>query len=116
MKIMKGVRSLKENTTTPLAVSELNSLIWPSYEQTFTIDPKTLEELLTLKQNSSTSFKRELDPELFHWNGTTVTFMSLNLLKSFWREPQAIASGKVCLVCRVGWFAAGALLCICMLT
>jgi hypothetical protein len=89
--------SLKKNPTTSLLLSELNSLVWSSFTQMFTIDGKTLEELITLKNNSCSVFKRELEPELFHWHGTTVTFLSLNLLKPFWRDAEAIEAGKVCL-------------------
>ena len=43
---------------------------------------------MTLKTGSSQAFVRDLDPELFHWHGTRVTFMSLQLLKGFWKKKE----------------------------
>eukprot|EP00798_Chlamydomonas_sp_ICE-L_P005298 gene5297-biopygen12342 len=49
---------------------------------------KICEQLVTLKTGSSQAFVRDLDPELFHWHGTRVTFMSLQLLKGFWKKKE----------------------------
>eukprot|EP00798_Chlamydomonas_sp_ICE-L_P008886 gene8883-3765_t len=79
---VKTIRdTLKKNSTTNKVVSELDPLVWGSLEQ-------TLEQLVTLKTGSSQAFVRDLDPELFHWHGTRVTFMSLQLLKGFWKKKE----------------------------
>eukprot|EP00798_Chlamydomonas_sp_ICE-L_P015790 gene15790-21913_t len=79
---VKTIRdTLKKNNTTNKVVSELDPLVWGSLEQ-------TLEQLVTLKTGSSQAFVRDLDPELFHWHGTRVTFMSLQLLKGFWKKKE----------------------------
>ena len=80
--------SLKTNRTKSLEVTEVNPLIWASLDQVFLIDPKTLHELLMLKPSSCTKFMRELEPGMFHWHGTTFTFMNLGLLKALWRTDK----------------------------
>eukprot|EP00798_Chlamydomonas_sp_ICE-L_P005299 gene5299-18543_t len=75
---VKTIRdTLKKKSTTNKVVFELDPLVWGS-----------LEQLVTRKTGSSQAFVRALDPELFHWHGTRVTFMSLQLLKGFWKKKE----------------------------
>ncbi len=91
--VCKG--SLKKNKTTALEVRELDSLVWDSFTQRFTIDPKTLYELTTLKEGSTSTFLRPLTPELCHWHGTEVTFLDLKLLSSLWKDKQVSGTDGV---------------------
>lgn len=81
-------KSLLNKTTQPKSVEQLDPLVWGSFTQTFTVDPKTLFELCELQPNSTTQFQRELDPEIFHWHGTAVYFLDPHLLKQFWKRDK----------------------------
>jgi hypothetical protein len=75
--------SLKLNATRNKKPSELNTLVWNSFTQEFTLDPKTLDELLTLDPlKHKPEFKRHLAPELAHWNGTKIHFLHLGFLQA----------------------------------
>lgn len=79
----KVKETLMVNATTMKTCEQLDPLVWKNFTQRFTIDPKTLTELVTLKPNSLV-FQRDLSPELFHWHDTDIVFFNLNLLKPFW--------------------------------
>ena len=86
LKVLK--ESLLKSKTSSKDVNELEPLVWDSFTKTFTVDPKTVHELVTLKNGSTTAFIRDLDPELFHWDGTKATVLDLNLLKAFWKTSE----------------------------
>lgn len=88
-------QSLLHNRTKPVEAHELNSLVWGSFRQEFSLDPKTLGELLTLKPGSSKVFQRELSPELFHWAGTSIYFLDLHLLKPLWLSERVGLHGAL---------------------
>jgi hypothetical protein len=89
--------SLRINKTRTKTAAELNPLIWKSFTQEFTLDPKTLHELVTLRPSQGRAqrqFMRELTPENVHWHGTKVHFVHHQQLVSFLRPGK-----QVCLLC-----------------
>ena len=89
--------SLQITSNSSKSVEQLDPLVWSAgFQQTFSIDPPTLHEMTQRKQHSSgkPAFQRELDPELFHWAGTTITFMNLHLLRGFWNDQDQAKANK----------------------
>jgi hypothetical protein len=97
--------SLMRNKSATKSAPELDPLIWRSFTHEFTLDPKSLHELLSLKVQMPSKghkgkhvlitphqFQRDLRPEEVHWHGTKVHFLHHNLLTAFLSPSQEVGA------------------------
>jgi hypothetical protein len=103
--------TLAKNSSATKQADALDPLVWRSFTQEFTIDPKSLSEMLTLVKTGTGKkstpvrplrFQRELSPESVHWHGTKVHFLHHNLLTSLLppgKEVRGLVVPATCHAC-----------------